>query len=532
MKTPLACWFFALALSTLAGCQIAPESSSAVPAIKPLPARPNILFIYTDDHANAAIGAYGSSVAITPRLDRLANEGLRFDRAFCTNGICAPARAVVLTGKHSHINGVRDNGSIFDPESSTFPKLLRSAGYQTALIGKWHLKTDPTGFDHWEVLPGQGQYYTPDFLRPGPDGVTEKVSYPGYVTEVTTDLALEWLDGERDQDKPFLLMLQHKAPHRTWMPGPGQLDLFEGTTIPEPTTLFDDYANRASGARDQEMTIARHMWLNYDLKVPPVPGEERYENPDGPDRWANGLTARMSPVERANWDAAFGPRNLAFRSALAAGELEGDALVRWKYQRYLKNYLRCIASVDESVGRVLDYLEANGLAENTLVVYSSDQGFYLGEHGWYDKRWMYEPSLRLPLIVRWPGVIDGGRTDAHLVQNLDFAPTFLAAAGVAVPEDMQGDSLIPILQGARDIPWRDSIYYEYFEVGIHNVPPHFGVRTARYKLICYEALGEWELFDLEADPDELVSRYDDPALADVRAQLEAELVRLRADYAR
>jgi len=522
----------ALLLSTLAACQTGPERASAPAAAKALPAHPNILFIYTDDHANAAIGAYGSPVALTPRIDRLASEGLRFDRAFCTNGICAPARAVVQTGKHSHVNGVRDNGDVFDPESSTFPKLLGAAGYQTALIGKWHLKSDPTGFDYWEVLPDQGQYYSPEFLRPGPDGATEKVQYPGYVTEVTTDLAIDWLDAGRDKDKPFLLMLQHKAPHRTWMPGPGQLDLFEDTTIPEPTTLFDDYANRASGARNQEMTIARHMWLDYDLKVPPVPGEAAYDEPEGADRWAAGLTAPMSPTEHAAWDAAFGPRNLAYRAARDAGQLEGDALVRWKYQRYMKNYLRCIASVDESVGRVLDYLEANGLAENTLVVYSSDQGFYLGEHGWYDKRWMYEPSLRLPLIVRWPGVIDAGRTDEHLVQNLDFAPTFLAAAGVAVPDDMQGASLVPILEGARDIPWRDSIYYEYFEVGIHNVPPHFGVRTERYKLISYESLAEWELFDLETDPDELVSRYDDPALAGVRAELEAELVRLRAEYKR
>ncbi|MDF1800623.1 MAG: sulfatase [Planctomycetota bacterium] len=511
------------------------EASDAPGAPAVSPKRPNILFVYSDDHATNALGTYGSTAAVTPRLDRLASEGLRFDRAFCTNGICAPARAVVLTGQHSHINGVTDNSpsSVFDPESQTFPKLLGAAGYQTAMIGKWHLKSEPTGFDHWEVLPGQGRYYSPQFKRPGADGATETVVYPGYVTEVTTELALDWLNDERDPDQPFLLMVQHKAPHRSWMPGPREVDLYVGEDLPEPGTLFDDYATRASGAAAQEMSIANHMWMFYDLMVPPIEGELGFSDPtelDGPDRWASGWERHMSDAELATWNSVFEPANAAFRAARDAGELEGDALTRWKYQRYIKNYLRCINGVDKSMGQLLDWLDESGLAEDTIVVYSSDQGFYLGEHGWYDKRWMYEESLRLPLILRWPGVVEPGRTDTHLVQNLDFAPTFLEAAGVSIPADMQGMSMLPILRGDRAPEWRDSIYYEYFEVGAHNVPRHYGVRTDRHKLIYYYDTDEWELFDLVADPDELNNLAGRPRHAALRSQLEAELARLRAEY--
>jgi arylsulfatase A-like enzyme len=479
--------------------------------------RPNILFLFTDDHSPAAIGAYGSKINETPHLDRLASEGMVFDRMFCTNSICAPSRAVILTGKHSAANGVRDNGDRFDGGQTTFPKLLQDAGYSTAMVGKWHLKTDPTGFDYWEVLPGQGQYYNPDFRTK--DG---RVRHEGYVTDVTTDLALEWLENGRDKEKPFLLMCQQKAPHRTWMPGPDHLDLYDDVTIPEPATLFDDYATRSDGARLQEMEIDRHMYLAYDLKVPPEPGAELV----GPDRWAQGLLDRMTPEQRAAWDAAFADENRAFREA----GLEGRELVRWKYQRYIKNYLRCIASVDDNVGRVLDYLDANGLAENTIVVYSSDQGFYLGEHGWYDKRWMYEPSLRMPFLVRWPGVAKPGTRDAHLAQNVDFAPTFLAAAGVSVPSDMHGRDLAPLLRGDKAPDWRDEVYYEYFEVGIHAVEPHRGVRTATHKLMHLHRIDQWELYELDTDPDELNNRYDDPALAEVRADLTARLERLRKRY--
>ena len=512
-------------------------------------ARPNIVFIYSDDHATAAVGTYENSVvasfAKTPNIDALAAEGLRFDKAFCTNGICAPARAVVLTGKHSHINGVTDNGKVFDGSQVTFPKLLRNAGYQTALIGKWHLKTNPTGFDYWDVLPGQGQYYAPDFIRPAAnydenasadvqkaEKMVERRQIAGHATEVTTELGLTWLEEDRDKDKPFLLMLQHKAPHRSWMPSPLQHSLYEGESLPEPLTLFDDYVGRASGAGTQEMTIAEHMWLWYDLKVPPAfwgDGKDEHEL-TGPDRWAAGVEERMDEQQRAAWDMAYVPRNTAFRDAVAAGELQGDALTQWKYQRYIKNYLRCISGVDESVGRVTAWLEENGLTDNTIVVYSSDQGFFLGEHGWYDKRWMYEESLQVPLIVRWPGKVKAGRTDEHLVQNLDFAPTFLDAAGVSVPASMQGESLLPILRGEKIGEWRESIYYRYFEVGIHAVPPHYGVRTQSHKLIYYHNLDEWELFDLDSDPDEIRSCYGEDEYAKIQLELGAELTRLRTKY--
>ncbi|MDP6538153.1 MAG: sulfatase [Planctomycetota bacterium] len=463
--------------------------------------RPNILFVFSDDHAAQAIGAYGSRINQTPHIDRLAAEGMRFANCFCGNSICAPSRATVLTGQHSHRNGVVDNGAVFDGSQTTFPKLLRSAGYQTALIGKWHLKSDPTGFDHWEVLIGQGPYYNPPMLT-----AQGRRRHHGYTTEIITDLALEWLREERDPERPFLLMYQHKAPHREWEPGPRQLSLYDDVEIPEPATLFDDYGGRAAGARSQEMTLERHLSPR-DLKLVPPPG--------------------LDEAQLALWNAAYGPKNAAFEAA----NLEGEALVRWRYQRYLKDYLRCVASVDENLGRVLDYLAENGLEENTIVVYSSDQGFYLGEHGWYDKRWMYEESLRMPLIVRWPRAVRPGSVEERLVSNIDFAPTFLEAAGVPVPEELQGASLLGLLRGEQPRDWRESVYYHYYEFpGVHAVQRHYGVRDERYKLIHYYQLDEWELFDLERDPSELASVHADPAYAKVRERLEAELVRLGELY--
>jgi len=480
--------------------------------------RPNIVFIFSDDHSTAAISAYGSEINNTPNLDRLAAEGMLFENTFCTNGICAPSRAVILTGKHSHLNSVPTNAERFDGSQTTFPKLLQTADYQTALVGKWHLKSDPTGFDFWRVLPGQGEYYSPDFLTP--EG---RKRYEGYCTDLTTDFGLEWLE-ERDEDKPFCLMLQHKAPHRSWMPGPDHLDLYDGEWIPEPDTLFDSYSTRSRAAYEQEMTIDRHMYLHYDLQVPPTEAEG--QDLKGPDRAYSRLLDRMTPEQRAAWDAAFEPRNAAFREA----KLEGEDLVRWKYQRYIKNYLRCIQSVDDNVGRVMDYLEAEGLAENTIVIYSSDQGFYLGEHGWYDKRFMYEPSLRMPFIVRWPGVTEPGSRDEHLVQNLDFAETFLDIAGVEAPEDMQGASLVPFLRGEEPEDWRESIYYEYFEVGIHAVEPHYGVRTDRHKLMHFHRIDAWELYDLETDPNEVHNLYGKLGHEALTLSLKTELARLREHY--
>jgi arylsulfatase A-like enzyme len=503
-----------LSLAT-AGCsQIAYRDGSASTVASGQ--RPNIIFIFTDDHASHAISAYGSKINTTPNLDRLAAQGMLFRNAFCTNSICAPSRAVILTGKHSHLNGVIDNRVAFDGAQQTFPKLLQNAAYQTAMIGKWHLKSDPTGFDYWQVLPGQGHYYNPEFKTP--EG---QVKVTGYVTDIVTDLALDWLKTGRDADKPFMMMYQHKAPHREWAPGPNHLTMYDDVTLPEPPTLFDDYANRTSAAKQQEMTLSDHMHLGYDLKVPPSPDDEREYQ-----MWKR-IHDRLNDQQRDAWDAAYGPKNEAFRKA----NLTGQDLVRWKYQRYVKDYLRCIASVDDNIGRLLDYLDQSGLAKNTIVIYSSDQGFYLGDHGWFDKRWMYEESLRMPLIVRWPGVTKPGSENKDLVQNLDFAETFLDIAGVKQPADMQGHSIVPLLKGKTPDDWRESIYYHYYEFpGAHMVARHYGVRTDRHKLIHYYEINEWELFDLENDPDELKSVYDDPANAGLIKRLKTELTRLQAQY--
>lgn len=464
---------------------------------------PNILFVFTDDHASHAISAYGSRINKTPHIDSLAKEGMLFRNCFCTNSICAPSRAVILTGKHSHLNGVIDNAVTFDGKQQHLGKLLGAAGYQTAMIGKWHLKSDPTGFDHWAVLSGaggQGTYYNPEFNSP-----KGKFKTTGYATDIITDMAMEWLR-KRDRNRPFLLMYQHKAPHREWEPGPDHLDLYKGVKIPEPATLFDDHAGLASPAKKQEMTIERHLTPR-DLKL---------------------ITpANLTAEQRKKWETAYGPENQAFEKA----KLTGKELVQWKYQRYIKDYLRCVASVDDNLGRVLKYLDDSGLAKNTIVVYSSDQGFYLGDRGWYDKRWMYDESLRMPFIVRWPGVVKPGSESKDLVQNLDFAPTFLDAAGVKVPADMQGESVVPILKGKTPDSWRKSIYYQYFEYpAVHMVHRHYGVRTATHKLIHYYQASEWELFDLKKDPGERKSVYSDPEYTDVVAELKTELTRLRKLY--
>ena len=476
------------------------------PVADPAPAsRPNIVFIFSDDHAAQAISAYGSKLHPTPNLDRIAAEGMRFDHCFCTNSICGPSRAVVLTGKHSHLNGFQHNGQRFDGSQDTFPKRLQAAGYETAVIGKWHLGTTPTGFDHWETLYGQGPYYQPEMDRDG-----TKVAHQGYTSDIITDLAVRWLTDTRDEERPFLLMVQHKAPHRNWQPAERHLDLFADRDLPEPPTLFDDYSNRGTAARIQDMTIEETL-TDFDLKF-------TFPN-------------RLTESQRGAWDAAYGPRNASFE----ASELTGAELVRWKYQRYIKDYLRCIQAVDEGVGQLLDTLEAEGLAENTIVIYSSDQGFYLGEHGWFDKRFMYEESLRMPLLVRWPGTVPAGSVHDALVSNLDFADTFCELAGAERVEGSQGESLVPLLRGELPEEWRTSVYYHYYEYfedyrAAHLVRRHCGVRTDRYKLIHFYNLDEWELYDLGVDPLELVNRADDPAYAEVRAALEKELRRLQQHY--
>jgi arylsulfatase A-like enzyme len=474
----------------------------AAPASTDGGALPNILFIFADDHAYQAVGAYGSVINETPSIDRIAAAGMRFDNCFVTNSICGPSRAVILTGKHSHLNGFMRNGQQFDGDQTTFPKLLREVGYQTALIGKWHLGSTPQGFDHWQTLIGQGPYYNPPML----DNGKQRTELTGYTTDLITDLALDWLVTGRDPGRPFMLMVQHKAPHRRWLPAPRHLGLYESRNIPEPPTLFDDYATRGTAARTQDMSIAETL-SDEDLKLR-TPGN-------------------LTDEQRAAWEAAYGPRNEAFHTA----ELSGRDLVRWKYQRYIKDYLRCVAALDEGVGRLLDRLDASGLAENTVVVYSSDQGFYLGEHGWFDKRWMYEPSLRTPLVVRWPGVTTPGSISDAIVSNLDFAETFLEMAGVAVPAEMQGRSLVPLLRGETPADWRTSFYYHYYEFpAVHSVRRHYGVRDGRYKLIYFYNLDEWELYDLQTDSLEIRNVYGDPDYASVVERMKKELTRLRALY--
>ncbi len=480
------------------------------------PLRPNILFIMSDDHAAHALSCYSGKINQTPNLDRLADEGMRFTNCFCTNSICGPSRAVVLTGKYSHLNGFISNRSRFDGKQQTVAKLLQEAGYQTAMIGKWHLVTDPTGFDYWNILPGQGQYYNPDMIEMG-----RKKRHEGYVTDIITDEALRFLKEVREPGKPFFLMYHHKAPHRPWQPGPDHLTLYDDRDIPEPDTLFDDYSGRGTAAREQEMTIKKHLFDVSDLKLTPE-GDAAQEGD-----WDRNFLRRFGPEQREKWLAAYGPKNRAFREA----NLDGNDLVQWKYQRYIKDYLRVIASVDENVGRVLAFLDETGIAENTVVIYTSDQGFYLGEHGWFDKRFMYEESLRSPLLIRWPKHVKPGTVNDDIVLNLDFAETFLAIAGLPIPDDMQGRSLKPILQGESPSDWRKSMYYRYYEFpAVHMVNKHYGVRTNRYKLIYFHELNEWELYDLEKDANEMRSVYDDPAYAKVVEELKGELARLRQKY--
>jgi len=521
MKTSLAKAIAPALLCTLAAGAAAGPKQQKEQGQRP----PNIVFLFSDDHAVQAISAYGSRINRTPNLDRIADEGAVFLNSFCANSLCGPSRACILTGKHSHINGFRRNGDRFDGSQVTFPKLLQQAGYQTALVGKWHLESDPTGFDYWEVLPGQGNYYNPDLLQM--DGSRKR--YEGYVTDLITDRALKWLKEERDPDKPFVLMCQHKAPHRNWSPALRHLSLYDGVTVPEPQTLIDDYAGRAKLLQENEMTLRDHFHWGHDAKFH---GENALPAHFA-GAFANGEYKRMNAAQKAAWDAHYQPLNEAFLRQVEAGELTDGEILSWKYQRYIKDYLGCIAAVDENVGRVLDALDETGLAENTVVIYSSDQGFYLGEHGWYDKRWMFEESLKMPFLIRWPGVVAPGTRSEALIQNIDYAPTFLELAGVSVPEAIQGRSLVPVLQDAGRAPadWRRAIYYAYYEnAAVHNVPLHDGVRTRNLKLMFFPRTREWQLFDLERDPLELSSLHDDPAYAARLAGLQKRYRDLRRFY--
>jgi arylsulfatase A-like enzyme len=452
-------------------------------------APPNIIYMMADDHASHAISAYGSRINRTPNIDRIAQQGVRFDNCFCTNSICAPSRAVILTGQYSHLNGVKTLNDPLDPSRQNVAKLLQGAGYQTAMIGKWHLQKDPAGFDYWNILPGQGVYHDPDFIEMG-----TRTKRTGYCTDLIADYSLDYLK-RRDRNKPFFLMCHHKAPHRPWQPDEKHAHMFDNADIPEPANLYDHYEHRSQAAANATLRVGENMTPT-DVKRPIPP------------------------------------------------DLKGDALRKWAYQFYMKDYLRCIASVDDNVGRVLDYVDAEGLAKNTIVIYTSDQGFFLGDHGWFDKRFMYEESLRMPFLFRYPGVVKPGSVNRDMTLNLDFAETFLDFAGQKAPPDMQGRSFRPILEGHTPRDWRQSMYYRYWmHLADHGVPAHYGVRTKQFKLIYYygKALGssgaidrdtapEWELFDIARDPHEMNNLYGDPKHERVVHELKAELTRLRKQY--
>ena len=478
----------------------------------------NIVYIMSDDHSYQTISAYDDRFIETPNIDRIAREGARFTNSFVANSISGPSRACMLTGKHSHANGFTDNSAVFDGGQQTFPKLLQKAGYQTAVIGKWHLTSAPTGFDYSEILIGQGIYYNAPFVRNG-----EKIASQGYVTNVITDKAIGWLENGRDKSKPFCLLLHHKAPHRTWMPDTCDLDLFDDVTFPLPANFYDDYEGRVAAA-EQEMSIAKDMDVVYDLKM--ADKENEIHTTTGLEEYGRTMCNTMSPGQKAAWDRHYDPIIQKFKE----DNLSGKALAEWKYQRYMRDYLGVIASVDRNVGRVLDYLEEAGLLENTMVVYTSDQGFYMGEHGWFDKRFMYEESFRTPLLVRLPG---GKRGDIDaFVQNIDYGPTILDLAGVDVPEDMHGVSFLPLLRGEEVDDWRASLYYHFYEYPAeHAVKRHYGVRTDRYKLIhFYNDIDTWELYDLQTDPSEMRNLYGRTGYEQVTKELQAELVRLQTQY--
>lgn len=498
--------------------------------------RPNIVFIMTDDHSYQTLSAYDDRFIETPNLDRIAEEGVKFVNSFVGNSICAPSRATLLTGKHSHMNGQINNQVTFDGSQQTFPKLLQKAGYQTALVGKWHLRSTPTGYDYYDRLIGQGDYYNSDFITN-----SDTARAHGYVTDVITDKSIQWLKN-RNPDHPFALQVHHKAAHRIWMPDTTYLGAFEDAEIPLPETFFDDFEGkryRKTGTGEQsaqvqmripaaeaKMSIVEDMDLVYDLKLMDEEGEiqTKYRA-----MYANDRYARLDKQQRAAWDAHYEPIVREFKKKW--NEMSDRELAIWKYQRYMKDYLATICSLDENVGRLLNYLKKEGLYENTLVVYASDQGFYMGEHGWFDKRWIYEQSMRTPLLMKFPKGIKTRDEVDELVQNIDWAPTLLDLAGVEVPNDMQGRSLLPLVQGEQD-SWRDALYYHYYEFpNEHMVKKHYGIRTGRYKLIhFYDDIDTWELYDLQEDPIELNNLYGQPEFGQLIRDLKKRLHGLRIKY--
>jgi len=469
----------------------------------------NIVIIISDDHAYQAISAYSSKLTKTPNIDRIAKAGVTFNKAYVTNSICGPSRAVILTGKYSHKNGFKDNEtSEFDHSQDNFAKHLQSGGYQTAWIGKLHLGNKPQGFSYYSILPDQGQYYNPEFI--GMDGKSTKKE--GYVTNLIEDASEEWLDS-RDPSKPFCLVIGHKATHRTWLPDTVDMGRFDKVNFPLPKNFYDNYTNREP-ARVQDMSIDKTMLMGYDLKM--LSYSKNGEN----------SVNRMNPAQRAKFDAYYKP----IEADLKAKNLSGKALVEWKYQRYMKDYLSTAASLDRNIGRTLDYLEKHNLKENTIVIYMSDQGFYMGEHGWFDKRFMYEESFRTPMVMSYPGVIKPGTQSNDFVINLDIAPTLLDAANMKIPADMQGKSMLPLFK-SKNAKGRDNMFYHYYENGEHSVSPHFGIRTKRYKLIrFYKRVNGWELYDLQKDPDEMKNIYGKKRYDKITTELKAKLNELISRY--
>ena len=486
-------------------------------------ARPNIVYIMSDDHAYQAISAYGSplsKLAPTPNIDRIAKNGAMFTQSFVGNSLCGPSRATLLTGRQSHAHGFTQNGQRFENNVWVWPRALSQAGYATAMFGKWHINHSPEGigFDDWKVLDDQGEYYNPDIIAPKGRSVVE-----GYATDLITRYSLDWLKNGRDKSKPFAILIHHKAPHRNFMPALRHVQKYQGVTFPVPDNYFDEYRGRIA-AGTQEMNIYRDMYEGHDLKMTVAKGSAQLRY----NRWP-GAFDRMTHAQQAEWDALMQADN----DRLNATPLSGRDLALWKYQRYMQQYLGTIAAVDEGVGAVLDYLEESGLDRNTIVVYTSDQGFYLGEHGWFDKRFIYEESMRTPFLIQYPGHIRPGTRIAAPIQNIDYAPTFLDYAGVKGPATIQGRSMTPLLTGRTPRDWRKDLYYHYYEFpGFHSVRAHYGVRGERYKLVRFygDGLDAWEFYDLKTDPREMDNRIADPAMKAPIARMKRRLVELRREY--